>query len=120
MNFSRLLIGLFSVSAVSSFIPSLTPAAKAVCMTLDVSNQIAVHSRDSKANQVNNSNQHIDPDCYNNTSVHTGTQTYVGSGNADQVRNSTQVLGSGNNPTGVKGPNIKIQVPVQVDVPALP
>ena len=120
MKFQNLFLGLFSISALSAFIPSLTPAAKAVCAAIDVPVQVAVHSKNSTVNQVNNSNQAIADDCYGNTSVHSGSQTYVGSGNAEQVRNSTQVLGGGHNPTGVKGPHIKIQVPVQVDVPGLP
>lgn len=122
MKFTRILVSLFSLSTVSAFIPSLTPAAKAVCVAVDVPVQVAVHGKDSHVNQVNNTTQKIDPNCFGNTSVHTGTQTYVGNGNADQIRNSTQILGPGHNPLpgGVKTPNIKIQTPVQVKVPALP
>ncbi len=120
MNFKLLSLSLFSFATVSAFIPALTPQAKAVCVATDVGVQVAIRDRNKPPTQVNNVNQNIDPNCFGNTSTSTGTQTSVGGGNTTQIRNSDHNLGPGQNPTGVKTPNIKVPVNVQVDVPAFP
>lgn len=119
MNFKLLSVSLFSLATVSSFIPSLTPSAKAACVATDVNVQVAVRERGKPARQVNNVNQNIDKNCFGNNATNVGTQTAVG-GRIQQIRNSNQNLGGGYNPTGVRTPNIKVPVNVQVDVPGLP
>lgn len=120
MNFKLLSVSLFSLATVSSFIPSLTPSAKATCVATDVSVQVAVHGRNKPAVQSNNVNQNIDKDCFGNNATNVGTQTAVG-GRIQQIRNSNQNLSGGRgNPTGVPMPHIAVPINVQVDVPALP
>jgi predicted ATP-grasp superfamily ATP-dependent carboligase len=120
MNFKLLSLSLFSVAAASSFLPAFSQRADATCVLNDVNIQVTVRDRNSSANQVNNTNQQAADDCFGNTVTSTGTQVFTGSGNVDQIRNSNQFAGGGNNPTGVKTPIIKVNPSIQVDVPALP
>lgn len=120
MNLKLIALSAFSVSAISTFIPGVTPSAKAVCVLTDVGVQIAVHGRNTTANQNNNVNQQASNDCYNNSITTTGVQVYTGKGSVNQIRNSNQYAGGGYNPTGVNIKPIKVNVPVRVSVPALP
>ncbi|WP_341529097.1 hypothetical protein WKK05_07215 [Nostoc sp. UHCC 0302] len=116
MNLKLLPLSLFTLASVSSFIPAFTPSAKAACVLADVGVQVAIHGRNSTANQSNNVNQQAADDCFGNAVTTTGTQVYTGSGSVQQTRNSNQYVVGGNNPTGVKIPTIKIPVGVQVNI----
>lgn len=116
MNFKLLPVSLLSLATISSLIPSLTPSAKAACVLTDVAVQVAIRDRNNPAKQSNNVNQQAADDCFGNAVTTTGTQVYTGSGSVQQIRNSNQSAGGGNNPTGIKIPNIKVPVGVKVDI----
>ncbi|NJL64745.1 MAG: hypothetical protein HC903_26715 [Methylacidiphilales bacterium] len=120
MKLKLLALSAFSISAISTFIPGFTSSAKAVCVLTDVSVQLAIHGKNSVANQKNNVNQQASDNCYGNTATSTGVQVHTGHGSVNQNRNSSQYVSGGNNPTGVPMPAIKIHVNPQIDVPALP
>ncbi|MBF2066735.1 MAG: hypothetical protein IGS39_20305 [Calothrix sp. C42_A2020_038] len=120
MKLKLIVFSSLTISAVSSFIPGLTHKASAVCVLTDVGIQVAIHGRNSVANQNNNVSQQASKDCYNNTATSTGVQVYTGAGSVNQNRNSSQYVSGGHNPTGINMPAIKVPVNVQVDVPAYP
>ncbi|BAZ42650.1 hypothetical protein NIES4101_86190 [Calothrix sp. NIES-4101] len=120
MKLKLLVLGAFSISAISTFLPGLTPSANAVCVLTDVGVQIAIRGKNSVANQNNNVSQEASSDCYGNTATTTGTQVYTGAGSVNQNRNVGQYVSGGSNPTGVPMPAIKIHVNPQIDVPAYP
>jgi hypothetical protein len=121
MKSKLLLLSAFSVSAISAFIPTFSPSAKAVCVLTDVGVQVAIHPKDTVANQSNNVNQQASDDCYGNSATTTGVQVYSGPGSVNQNRDSTQIVnGNGSNPTGINMAPIKVPINVQVDVPAYP
>ncbi|PAX59634.1 hypothetical protein [Brunnivagina elsteri] len=122
MKLKLLVLSAFSISAISTLIPGLTPSAKAVCVLTDVGVQVAIHGKNSVANQNNKVDQQASNDCYGNSATTSGVQVYTGSGSVNQNRNVGQYVsgGSANNPTGVPMPVIKIHVNPQIDVPAYP
>jgi hypothetical protein len=121
MKSKLILLSAFSISAISAFIPNFSPSAKAVCVLTDVNVQVAIHPKDTAANQNNNVNQQANDDCYGNSATTTGVQVYSGPGSVNQNRDSTQIVnGNGSNPTGINMAPIKVPINVQVDVPAYP
>ncbi len=120
MKLKLLALSAFSISAISTLIPGLTPSAKAVCVLTDVGVQVSIHGKNSVANQNNNVSQQASDDCYGNTATTTGVQVYTGSGSVNQNRNVGQYVSGGNNPTGVPMPAIKINVNPKINVPAYP
>jgi hypothetical protein len=120
MKSKLILLSAFSISALSAFIPTFSPSAKAVCVLTDVNVQVAIHPKDTAANQSNNVDQQASDNCYGNSATTTGTQVYYGSGSVNQSRDSIQKVEGGNNPTGINVPPIKVPINIQVDVPAYP
>jgi hypothetical protein len=111
-------LSLLSLSATLTLASSLTPPASAQCVMADVSVQAAIRGSKKPAQQTNEVDMQSKGACVGNTSVHTGTQLYVGGGDTViQRRNSRHRLESVSPPvTGIAGPTVKIPVNVQVDV----
>lgn len=121
--FKPLSLGL--LTALLPFLPSLTPAASAQCVMLDVSNQLAIHGSRTPSTQENNVNLASTGNCVGGAAVTTNAQTAVTPGDATQIRNSNSTITNGAqgvpNVPGLSGPTIQIPVNTQVDVysPAL-
>ncbi|KAM3095137.1 hypothetical protein ACKFKG_14620 [Phormidesmis sp. 146-35] len=111
-------LSLLSLSAMLTLASSSTPPALAQCVMADVSVQAAIRGSKKPVQQTNDVEMQSKGACVGNTSVHTGTQLYVGGGDkVIQRRNSKHRLEGGSSPvTGVVGPTVKIPVNVQVDV----
>ncbi|NJL64744.1 MAG: hypothetical protein HC903_26710 [Methylacidiphilales bacterium] len=120
MKIKLLALSALTMSAMSAFIPTLTPSASAVCINNRVGVQVSVHGKGSTANQNQNATQSASNDCFNNQSTVTGTQVHTGAGSVNQNMNSNQRLSGGNNPTGVRIKPINNNVEVKVNVPAFP
>ncbi|PAX59635.1 hypothetical protein [Brunnivagina elsteri] len=120
MKLKLLALSAFTVSAMSTVIPALTPSASAVCINTRVGVQVSVHGKGSTANQNQNATQSASDDCFNNQSSVTGVQVHTGKGSVNQNMNSNQRLSGGHNPTGVRFKPINNNVEVKVNVPAFP
>jgi hypothetical protein len=119
MKLKFLSISLFSLGIISPFfIPSLTPAAKAVgCVAIAVTPQISVRGSKQPATQTNTVNQEIDPNCIGNTAVCSGSQVAVVPGAVEQRRSCTQNLGGDPNRTlPVRGGDVKFQSTPKFDI----
>ena len=121
MKSQLLSLGLFSISAVSSFfVPALTPSAMAGCVAVDTNVQVAVIER-RRARQSNNVNQEFGPNCENSVGGvvrSSGTQV-CRSADCTQKRTSDQYVDGGRRHSPVKTRNIPIKVNVQVN-PVIP
>jgi hypothetical protein len=120
MKLKLVLLSAFTLSTMSAFVPALTHQASAVCINTRVGVQVAVHGKNSTANQNQRANQSASSDCFNNQSTVTGTQVYTGRGSVNQNMNSNQHLSGGYNPTGIKFKPINNNVEVKVNVPVFP
>ena len=110
-------LSLLSVSAFIPFLPSFTPAASAACAMTDVGVQVAVRGSHDPSQQINNVNQQSGENCMGNVTTSVGDQLYVGSGPVEQVRNSSQYVGSDPNAyPDYNTPTIAVPVSVPVDV----
>lgn len=117
MKFSVLSFGLLSLAALLPLTPSLTTSASA-CAQTAVGVQVRVSGqKNPKAAQKYGANQTSDDNCFNNNITSVGKQISVGSEAPEQDLQFNQHVGGGNiNQTGMTTPNVKTQVPVQVDV----
>jgi hypothetical protein len=110
-------IGLLTFSALLPLGFATSQPAAAQCVMADVSVQLAIRGAKKPAQQTNDVDMQSQGPCVGNTSVHTGTQVYVGGGESVQRRTSKHRLEGGSTPaTGVVGPTVKVPVNVQVDV----
>lgn len=111
-------LSLLSLSATVTLASSPILPVSAQCVMADVSVQAAIRGSKKPVQQTNDVDMQNKGACVGNTSVHTGTQLYVGGGDkVIQRRNSRHRLEGVSSPaTGVIGPTVKIPVNVQVDV----
>ncbi|NDJ16990.1 hypothetical protein [Myxacorys almedinensis] len=118
--FKPLGFGLLSLSVCLPFLPSLTSAASAQCVMLDVSNQLAIHGSHTPSTQANTVNMAAPDGCVGGAAVTTNAQTGVATGDVTQIRNSNSTITNGMegvpNLPGLGGPTIQIPVNTQVDV----
>jgi hypothetical protein len=117
MKLSIFSLGLISISALLPLTPSFTTSASA-CAQTAVGVQVRVSGeKNPQAGQKFGANQTSDDNCFNNNVTSVGKQISVGSQAPEQDLEFNQHVGGGNiNQTGVTTPNVKTQVPVQVDV----
>ena len=109
-------ISTLCLSCSSVFAFAMAPA-HAICTMTDVSLQVAVHGSQTPTQQNNQVWMGAQGPCWGNTTTNTATQVYVGSGSAQQERQSTHFIqGSPANPGGLSGPVIGTQIHVPVDV----
>lgn len=125
MKFKLLSLGLFSLTALSSFfVPSLQNKALAGCNAIDVNVQVSIDNS-PKGRQRNDVTQEFGDNCkgsVGSTAVSTSTQV-CNSERCEQKRTSRQrVDGDPNRRVGVNTNNIgiKINVPVHVRKPKAP
>lgn len=115
-KFSPLLV-LFASGVVIT--PLASFPAHASCVMTDISLQVAIRGSKTPSNQNNNVSMGSSDNCWGNNVTNTSTQLYIGSGTANQNRNSQLFVGGDSNSSpfpGMPTPTIKTQISVPVDV----
>ncbi|MGH7998838.1 MAG: hypothetical protein ACREPR_05260 [Brasilonema sp.] len=116
MKSKLLSFSLFSLTALSPFfIPSLTPSASAGCVGVSAGTQVAISKNPSQ--QGTTVNREFGKDCNGNSAVSTGSQVcFNDSSSCNQRRTVNQRIDGSGNRTGVKTPNINVDVNPNVKV----
>lgn len=116
MKLRLISFGLLSFATLLPLTPSLTPAARA-CVAADATTQVSVHPEGTTAQQQNDVNMAISPDCSNNNAIGTTTQINMGPNSSEQTHQGNYNLSGGAEENGYTTPQIKVPVGIQVDVP---
>lgn len=118
MKSKLLSLSLFSLTAISPFfIPSLTPSASAGCVGVSAGAQVAIDSNRTGGRQSTNVNREFGRNCNGNSATSTATQVCFSNGTCEQRRTVNQRIEGGSNHTGIKTPNIQVDVNPSVHVP---
>ncbi len=91
--------------------------AMAFCLMADIALQTQISGTSTPGHQENNVNMAADGPCWGNTTTNVQTQTYVGTGDANQIRNSNHFVSSGGEtPFGIDIPPVTTSIHVPIDI----
>ena len=117
MQLKFLSVSLLAVPTIMSLNLAASRPAVAVCVMTDIAVQTQISGTMTPGHQENNVNMTADGPCWGNSTSNVHTQTYVGSGDATQIRNSNHhVSGGGGAPLGIDIDPITTSIHIPIDI----